>query len=233
MSKTLSITALENVSIGKLLLRFSAQKVLHLLDFLPCRRGYMASLLALAHNENKPVLHNLSVKNQRFLTAPLTQGSQGRSRASASLTLCTTEGLASPSGRGARRAERALSVSFADSSPKGGAQRVKKVDVIPRERSDRGNPYSKKFCFYRKRCCKRNILRNGLPRQCTHWLAMTGSLTVSAPPKGEPRALPRQCAKQQFFCLPRQADQYFIENATPVGIPAWQSLFLYPSSVSS
>ena len=30
--------------------------------------------------------------------------------------------LASPSGRGARRAERALSVSFADSSPKGGAK---------------------------------------------------------------------------------------------------------------
>ena len=38
LSKTLSITALENVSIGKLLLRFSAQKVLHLLDFLPWHR---------------------------------------------------------------------------------------------------------------------------------------------------------------------------------------------------
>ena len=33
--KTLSITAPESVSIGKLLPRFSAQRVLHLLDFLP------------------------------------------------------------------------------------------------------------------------------------------------------------------------------------------------------
>ena len=33
---------------------------------------------------DKLVLHNPSVKNQRFLTAPFTQGSLGRSRASAS-----------------------------------------------------------------------------------------------------------------------------------------------------
>ena len=81
LSKALSITALENVSIGKLLLRFSAQKVLHLLDFLPChgtavteglyRNGF---LFALAYNRNKHALHNPSVKNQRFLPAPFAQG---------------------------------------------------------------------------------------------------------------------------------------------------------------
>ena len=65
---------------------------------------------------------NPSVKNQRFLPAPFTQGSLGRCRDCASLTLYTREPLASPFGRGARRAERALSVSDADSSPKGGAK---------------------------------------------------------------------------------------------------------------
>ena len=76
---------------------------------------------------------NPSVKNQRFLPAPFTQGSLGRCRDCASLTLYTREPLASPFGRGARRAE--------------------------------------------------------MPSQ---------SAKLTAPPKGEPRALPRQFNKQQF-----------------------------------
>ena len=66
---------------------------------------------------DKPVPRNPSVKNQRFLTAPFAQGSLWALRFP-----FTQGGLASPSGRCARRAERALSVSFADSSPKGGAK---------------------------------------------------------------------------------------------------------------
>lgn len=67
MSKTLSITALENVSIGKLLLRFSTQKVLHLLDFLPCEVQELFP---------SPILHSPPIQNQLQVSQPPSVGRQ-------------------------------------------------------------------------------------------------------------------------------------------------------------
>ena len=46
------------------------------------------SLFALAYNGKKHILHNPSVKNQRFLTAPFTQGSLGAPAPVRQETIC-------------------------------------------------------------------------------------------------------------------------------------------------